>query len=109
MDNLRVSFRGGLTVRDIPSVAFPVLGAGAIVLLLVGILAVPFLGSRGISTVVVAASLLIILSLVRTVRMAVAASLRSPVVLAEAFAVALTYDVARALALLNRAGHHRRP
>ena len=27
----------------------------------------------------------------------------------EAFAVALTYDVARAFALLNRAGHHRQP
>jgi hypothetical protein len=47
-------------------------------------------------------------SIARAVKMVVSGRLRGATAIAQATAVAVTYDLARAAALLGRAGHHRR-
>ena len=54
------------------------------------------------------AMLVLVLAVVRALRMARNVDRPSFVVLAHAFAAALVYDTARAIALIDRAPHHRR-
>ena len=107
-DNIRVSLRGPLALRDVPSLVIPIVDLAAGALCLVGVLALPVLGIR--SLLLAAACLLAIggLAALRALRMASSARLNSPLALGRAFLVALTYDLARAGALLTRAPHHRR-
>ena len=107
-DNLRVSLRGPLTAGDLPSLMIPIvdLMAGA-TLIAAGLLSLAF-GARVMP--IVAANLLIIalLSALRAARIITRANRIGPLTIVQAFLVAVTYDAARATALVTRASHHRR-
>jgi GT2 family glycosyltransferase len=104
-DNLRVSLREGLGWRDLPSVAVPVaqlalMGAGILGMCLAPVGGLPFAGGAAVAVAV--------LSVPRAARMIVRGSRRGLAAALQAAVVALTFDVARALALVWRARHHRR-
>jgi hypothetical protein len=103
-DNLRVSLRGPLSARSLPSIVFPILQLAALLALPAALVGMPWLGTA--PTAVAAASLLVP-TLLRTAGMLANHRRVSPLVLPQALAVALTYDAARALALVFRARHHR--
>lgn len=111
-DNLRVSLRGRLTLRSIPSLAMPLLTLMALALtagglaLAVGGLALAAGGLGGWPLAAAGAATFIALAAVRAfsiVRHAPGDG-RAPLV-ARAMAVALVYNLARALALVTRSGH----
>jgi GT2 family glycosyltransferase len=103
-DNIRVSLRSGLGLGDLPSVLIPIVDAIALVGLVVG-LAAMFLGN---ASVLIASAIVIAgLAALRAARMCLSGGLGSPVEWAQACAVALTYDVARACSLVWPAGHRR--
>ncbi len=101
-DNLRVSFRHGLTLRDLPSVFLPV---GALVL---G--AVTIAGFVMLSPLTVAVGLggLAAITALRVLRLTRNASSRRGADLAANVAVAAVYESARALALVMRVTHGTR-
>jgi len=101
--NLKVSLRGPLALRDLPSVVIPVLQLGLAVALVVGIAAAP-LGALPVAAV--AAMSIVGLSGLRAARMLRRTGARSPGRVLRFFAVALVYDLARALGLVARAQHH---
>jgi GT2 family glycosyltransferase len=105
-DNLRVSLRGPLTPRNLPSIMTPVVVAAACLALVGSVLAGP-VSATGAPAIAAAASVVLGLSALRTIRMATSSGLASPGAIGQAFAVALTYDLARAAALVTRASHHR--
>lgn len=106
-DNLRVSLRGPLSIRDLPSVLIPV---GDLLLLLGAVtagIAAPFV--RDVWAVAaVSLAAIAVLSVLRAVRIAARAGLRRPIELVRAVVVAVVYDAGRALALFTPAPHHRR-
>jgi hypothetical protein len=106
-DNLRVSLRGPLSLRAVPSVAIPVLDI--VFLLMCGVALL--LRGRALWLAAVGAGGFIALSLLRTARILANLDRHRPVDLPGAFAVAATYDLGRALALLVPASHgvRRRP
>jgi len=106
-DNLRVTLRGTVTARDLPSVLIPLVQIAAGLVVLGAVAAVPFLGTRVLLVALLAAVALVLPSALRAARMAAVAGWRRPMEVAQAAIVALTYDVARACALLIRASHHR--
>ena len=106
-DNLRVTLRGPLTAGDLPSVMIPIIDLFAGITMLGGLLAWPLVGPRVLLLVLAAAIVIGLLAAVRTVRIAARAGLNRPLTLLQAFLVVLTYDVARAIALVTRASHHR--
>jgi hypothetical protein len=107
-DNLRVTFRGPWTLRSLPSAIAPIL-VGAACLGIVAGLFLSFAYRLGPLYLAGASALVVVsLSSIRTARMAVSAHLRSPRALAQAWIVALTYDLGRAAAILAQAPHHRR-
>lgn len=108
-DNVRVTFRGSLSLRDLPSVLIPIVQALGLVALVSGAIAIPFVGRRATAVIAVSLAVIVGLSVLRTARMAATGGVRWPRALGQAFLVALTYDLARAVALLGRAPHHRRP
>jgi hypothetical protein len=67
----------------------------------------PVTHGRSIGVAVASASLVVALIMVRTVKIAAASRDWRPVALARALAVAATYELARAAALVTRAAHHR--
>ena len=96
-DNLRVSLREPLTLRGLPSVIIPVVG-----LALLGFVTIASgLGRFGAAGG--ALTLFLALSAIRAWHM----RRRGDVPLHHALAVALTYDAARALALVMRVRHRR--
>jgi hypothetical protein len=106
-DNLRVSLRGSVTWRDLPSIVMPLLT-------LIGLLAVaasPLLGRLvGLPAELIAfASIAMILGLVAIRAAKIAAGLKrlTPMLLVQAFSIAFVYDLGRACALLTQAPHHR--
>jgi hypothetical protein len=106
-DNLRVTFRGPLRTRDLPSALIPVIDACAIALAGVGVVTSPLIGARTLALTAAGGALVLTASTLRALRMAVYGRLRDPLAFAQAVAVALTYDLGRSIALLTRAGHHR--
>jgi GT2 family glycosyltransferase len=105
-DNLRVSLRGPLAWREVPSIAIPVVQLACLASVAGGgIWAIA--DRRGL--VVAGAGVAVFLSLtgLRTVRMAMNARPRSWWRWAQFCCVALVYDLARATALVVRHGHHR--
>jgi glycosyl transferase family 2 len=106
-DNLRVTFRGPLTPRDLPSVVVPVVDACAVVLAGTGILMWPFFGARALALTASGGALVVAASALRTLRMAISGRFHHPIAFAQAMAVAMTYDLARSAALVTRAAHHR--
>jgi GT2 family glycosyltransferase len=109
-NNLKVSLRGGLSVRELPSLIFPVVTVLGLVLAIAG---------AGLSIVSASAPTLrwsgagvvmsLVPSVVRTVRSWTGAmDERSLSSLMQLFIVALTYDLARSTALVLPGGYHRR-
>jgi len=107
-DNIRVSLRGPLSLRDLPSILTPIVELAALITLVASPAALLLKWSPWpIATV--AAIVVAGLTALRTARMAGRARRFGPGFLGQAFVVALTYDLARAVALVSRAAHHRRP
>lgn len=104
-NNFRVTLRGPVSVRDLPSVLMPI----ALLALLVSIvpltLALPWTGIVPLAlTVLIAAGIIGL----RAVVMAVRGGVRSPLQWAACVAVAASYEAGRALAPLSRASHTTR-
>jgi hypothetical protein len=101
-DNLRVSLRGPLTVRDVPSIAIPIGDLIAMAAVAAGLLLPGWriLAALGAATFVG-------LSLIRAAALTRRLGTFDLPTLTGAFAVAVTYDAARALALVSRAAHRR--
>jgi hypothetical protein len=106
-DNLRVTLRGRVTVRDLPSIVSPIVVALAVPSLLAAAAAAPFTGGRSLSIAVVAAIVFTVIALARTVRIASAGGRWGVDAVVRALAVATTYELARASAIVTRAAHHR--
>jgi GT2 family glycosyltransferase len=103
-DNLRVSLRAPLTLRDLPSVLLPMIMLASLLALPLAALA-SVLGMRwplGLFLGVVVA-----LPAARGVAMARRLRAFTPIAMTQAFVVAATYDLARALALVMRKPHRR--
>ena len=107
-DNLRVTLRGDVHLRDLPSVVTPVLGLVLGFLAISGVLAWPVVGFRALGLTAIAVVLFIALASLRAVRMIAHGSLASPLAWLQALIVAMTYDAGRAAALVSRSSHHRR-
>ena len=105
-DNMTVSLRGPLSWRDIPGLATPILtlmGMAAILVSPLGVIV-------GIRPLLLAGGGAIIaggLAVLKSLHIAVRAGRYSPTFLLQAFVVICVYHLARALALISRAGHHR--
>ncbi len=104
-DNLRVSLRGGLRWRELPSVAIPIAQLALMAVTVVGLCVGPWVAFPAASVAALAAAAL---SAPRAARMIAARGGHGFKAALQAAVVALAFDVARALALVSRAGHHRR-
>lgn len=102
--NLKVTLRGPVSLRDLPSAAIPVIGLLCVLAALGGALTMPFGGWR-----VVAAALATVgaFALLRAALMMRRRRSKTPLAVLQALAVAIVYDVARALALVADARHRR--
>ena len=107
-DNLRVTLRGPLTLREMPSLVIPIVDVLALVTIVLALAAALFLGPRALVLAAAAAGVIVMMSLMRMARMLTRTKRWGPVAFVQTLLVALTYDGARALALVGRAGHHRR-
>ena len=107
-DNLRVSLRGPLTARDIPSIVTPVVALAALVTIVASPVAL-LVNREALRVAGIAAVIMAGLAGLKAVVMAARAKSPSPVFLAQAFLVALTYEMARGTGLVTRAPHHRQP
>jgi glycosyl transferase family 2 len=104
-DNLRVTFRGPLSWRALPSIVIPIvdlLMMGILILAGVATLVDP---SRGVRLAAAAAICLIGASAPRVFRAVLAGRCARPMQLLQLWTVACVYDWARALALVWRAPH----
>ena len=102
-DNLRASLRGPLTLRGLPSLLIPVVELGWLTAGLGGLLATP----EGLALTLSAPAGLAGFAALRAWRMTSHRSGVRPVEALQAFAVAYVYELARAMALVYRAPHHR--
>jgi hypothetical protein len=103
-DNLKVSLRVPLTLRSAPSVVAPVVTLAAIAAIAGGLIGWPWGGWR----VAIAGGLWIVtLTGARTARLVARADKkdRTLVTIVQTWLVLVTYEVARALALVSRSGH----
>ena len=106
-DNLRVSLRTTITPRALPGILFPVFSLVCLLLAVLNLLAVPFLGPIALFGAAGMLAIPFALAALRALRIIANARLASPLDWGRAYAVAVTYDAARTLALLMRARHHR--
>jgi hypothetical protein len=106
-DNVRVTLRGPVTVADVVSLAFPILILGALVALPI-LLALSLFDKRALVAAGSACAGIVVLSLVKSGRALVSGSVSGPLDALRVLLVSLVYNVARALALVTRAPHHRR-
>jgi GT2 family glycosyltransferase len=99
--NVKVTLRGPLTLRAIPSVAIPMVNLVALAAATVGLLA----GFRtaGLALLIVAA-----FAAVRAVRMGIGRGRLTPSDVGANFVVAAVYEIARALSLVVRGTHRAR-
>jgi glycosyltransferase involved in cell wall biosynthesis len=107
-DNLKVTFRPGWTWRDLPSALVPVAEGLLLLATFVCLLASFWMGRGSLVVAALAAGLAVSPSLARAMRMVVSGCLWNPRTMGQALLVALTFDLARSVALLGHAGHHRR-
>lgn len=107
-DNLRVTLRSPRTVRSILSAAQPVVTLAAAALAVIAVVALPGLRMAALAAF---GGFLVAASMPRALQMWIRTRPRRLRALAECAAVAFTFDVARALALVTRADHavRRRP
>jgi GT2 family glycosyltransferase len=106
-DNLRVSLRTRVTPRDIPSIVTPIVVALAVPVTIVAGAAAPLTAGRSLTIGAAAAMAVAVLVLARALRIARGGAGWGLAGLARALAVAATYELARASAVVTRAGHHR--
>jgi len=104
-DNLRMSMRGADSWRDVPSVAIPVIHLVALAVILAGLVTAP-LGGAMMAAVALAAIPLV--SSLRALRILSIRRRFGAVAVAQSFAVAIVYDLARAAAIVLRTGHGTR-
>jgi hypothetical protein len=107
-DNLRVTFRPGWTWRDLPSALLPVAEGLLLLATFACLLAWPWIGRGSLVAAALLASLAVSASIARAMRMVVSGRLWNLKMMGQAALVALTFDLARAVALLGHAAHHRR-
>jgi hypothetical protein len=105
-DNLKVSLRSTMSLRDLPSVLIPLIDLAAFVAALWGLVTWPFGGRAALYTALAAIGVVLGLAALRVVRRILSGGV-APRAIARTFAVALTYDVARALAVVWPGPHHR--
>ena len=105
-DNLRVSLRGHMALRDLPSVFIPVIDLAAGIVALWALVTVPRSGAAAMVTLTGVAALVLALAATRVLRAFIGGRLGVSDV-PRAFVVSLTWDVARAFALVWPAPHHR--
>jgi hypothetical protein len=89
-------------------VFIPIVDLAAMAAILFGFAGSLVFGGHALTVAAIALVTVFVLSAVRALRIAAGAVSRSPLAVAQAFLVALTYDLARAAALVTRAPHHRR-
>ena len=105
-DNLRVTFRGPVTLRALPSALVPILTLLLMGLTIIGILAAAWGGPRLILTSLLGLASLGVLRALRMMHSDLGNTRWRHLI--QDFAVACTYEVARALALIWRASHRTR-
>ena len=106
-DNVRVSLRGPLRLRDLPSLVMPMLMLASLIAVISAPAIAAVSGAGGLTLAVAGAVVIAALAAARAARIIRNIERPSPVSVARAFAVALTYEVARGIALVTRAPHHR--
>jgi glycosyltransferase involved in cell wall biosynthesis len=104
-DNLRVSLRPGMTLSEVPSIAIPVANLAFMALAVTGLAGLPV---GGLALAVLGCAGMLSAGAARTVRMVSQGPRVTPRVCLQAITVAVTYDLARALALVHRVGHDTR-
>ncbi len=103
-DNLVVSLRGPLGLRDLPSIFIPMVVLASLMTMPAGAVAAVY-GIR--MPLLIALTLILAAPCARALAMTSRLQDRSPFGFAQAFLVASTYDLARALAMVIRKGHRR--
>ena len=106
-DNLTITLRHGLTLRDVPSVVAPIVIAASVAIAALAAIAVPFAGDRAVVALAAGIGAILTICALRGLRVAASGRVRTLVSLLQAFAVGATYEVARAAAVVSRASHHR--
>ena len=106
-DNLRVTFRTQLTARDVPSIVSPILLLMAVPVTIIAAALAQITGGRSLTVAAGAAAAVAFLIAARTIRILQSGGDWAPAALVQSLAVAFTYELARASALVTRAGHHR--
>ena len=106
-DNLRVSLRGPLTLRDLPSLVMPALMLASLLAVVAAPVLVAVIGAGGLKLAAGGGALIAALAGARAARIIRNLEERSPLSMTRAFAVALVYELARAIAIVTRAPHHR--
>jgi hypothetical protein len=106
-DNLRVSLREPITLRAAPSLVIPILNLGALLLLALGLCALPWVGPW---PAIAGGGVLAAFTVLRAGLLwkRVPHQKRSGILLVQALLVAGAYETARALALVLRTGHNVR-
>jgi glycosyltransferase involved in cell wall biosynthesis len=101
-DNLRVSLRGPLSFRALPSLLIPLIDIGLLI-------SIPIAIAVGAGRVVaVAAGGFMALAALRSMKIMSNLTSRTPADILRALVVAATYDFARAAAIVTRGSHSRR-
>ena len=104
-DNVRVSLRGPLTLRTVPSVLMPIAGLGCLALVMIGVLSWPWLGA---TLAAIGLLGLVTIAMLKTLVIVARGRLTRPLQWVQAFGVAATYEIARALSLVSTATHRTR-
>lgn len=105
-NNIKVSLRPPVHIADLPSLIIPIL-----VLASLGLLAVSVglaIAGKSLWLAALAVAMLGGVTILKTLRAGSRAGIRKPSAWLSLSGVVVTYEVARALALVSRAGHHRR-
>ena len=108
-DNLKVSFRGGLSWRGLPSVVIPIVDAAMIGAVIFGIAASAAGSSVGLLIAASATAVIAGASTLRVARLLSTERRVRPVRLLQAWVVSCVYDLGRALALVMRTPHRSAP
>lgn len=103
-DNFKVSLKGNLSFRDLPSLAIPIVNLVLLGAASFGLLAAP---AGGFAVFGIAISGFVSLAVVRAIRMIQSGERLGWRQAPQALVVAGTYDLARALALVWTVDHHR--
>jgi GT2 family glycosyltransferase len=107
-DNLRVTLRGPLSARSLASAMIPAINLTALAAIAAGLVGLAFFPAGAGWVIAAGAAVLGALTLLRAGRILGRLDRVGPLEALQAGAVALVYDLARALALIARAGHRNR-